>query len=203
MNIRIIAVAALLSFTLSACAEEAPPPPPAMITYGSSGPITFTTQDLMVIDKSNAALNAYASPLVGWKAQPSLPDAIKTWASTKLRAGGGGAGHATLVIKRANISKEGLSVSHEWDQAFTRQQSSKYVATAEVSIQADGGNGSAAVATANATYYVTLPEDPTEEERRESYIRLVDGLINGLDQAASQAINQHMGRFTSSGGGYR
>jgi hypothetical protein len=130
---------------------------------------------------------------------PTISDAIKGWARDHLQAGGQ-SGQAIVLIKKASLSVKPLPLKDGIDSWFTRQQSEKYLATAEVSIEANGPGGFA-VADADASRGVTMGEDPTVAEKHVAYNTMLNGLMKDLQENLQSSVHAHMANFLSPSGG--
>lgn len=191
---KLLALAALA--LLAACSSE-PPVEHLRLDYSQLGKIYLDTQDLRIIDRAKSV--PQWSPYVGHKFEPRLTDAVNRWAADRLQAAGQ-MGHATFIIKDASVTEQSLATASDFESLFERQQASKYIGRIEVSLEAQAPvDGSVAIATANATHSVTLPEDPTEAEKYEAYNLLVTSLMTELDRNIDRAIREHMPRFLLSG----
>jgi len=183
---------------LAACSTPQAPDP-IRLDYSHLGKIVVDAQDLRIINR--AETTPQWAPYVGHIFRPSLTDAVYRLAADRLHAAGQ-LGHATLIIRDANVTEQSLDTSSDFESLFTRQQASKYIGRIEVSLEAqspaDAGIG---MATAHAVYAVSLPEDPTEMEKHEAYRKLLNNLMADLNKELERAIRAHMGRFILSPSG--
>ncbi len=182
----------LLGF-ITACASEPPRPNPIHLDYASLGKIMLDAQDLRIIDRTQNT--PQWQPYVGHLFQPTLTDAVHRMAADRLQAAGT-LGHATLIIKDANVTEQSLNTSSDFESLFTRQQATKYIGRIEVSLEAQSpADASVGMATAHAIYSVSLPEDPTEIEKHEAYKKLLTNLMADLNKELERGIRRHMSRF--------
>ena len=182
-------------FLMTACSSE-PILEPMHLDYTSRGKIYLDTQDLRIINRSGST--PQWAPYVGHQFKPTLTDAIYKMANDRLQAAGT-LGHATLIIKDANITEQSMATDSDFGTMFTRQQASKYIGRIEVSLEAQApSDGSVAIANANAVYTVTLPEKPTDVERAEAYRKLLNSLMDTLNTNLDQGVRNHMSRFVRS-----
>lgn len=181
---------------LTACSSD-PRPDPIKLDYTNLGKIYLNTADLRIINRSQNV--PQWAPYVGHKYQPKLADAVYRLAGDRIQAAGN-LGHATLIIKDANVTEQPLQMASDFESMFTRQQGSKLTGRVEVSLEAQSPtDGSIGISTAHAVYSVTLPEDPKDFERQDAYNLLVTGLMADLNKELERGIQQHMSNFILSG----
>lgn len=186
-------IALLAALLLTACAGAGPRPEPVKLDYSHLPRIYLNAQDLRIINRAEATPR-YA-PYVGHDFTPTLTDALYRLAGDKFQAVGT-LGHATLIIKDANLAEQTLGTDTGLGSLFTRQQATKYIGRVEVSLEIQSPrDASMAVASANAVHAVTLPENPSETEKYKAYTYLLDQLIGTLNSQLDQAIQKHMARF--------
>ena len=183
---------------LAACSTPEPRPDPIKLDYTGLGKIMLNTQDLRIINR--AQNTPQWAPYVGHTFQPTLTDAVQHMAADRLQAAGT-LGHATLIIKDANVTEQSLNTASDFESLFTRQQATKLVGRVEVTLEAQSPvDASIGMASAHAVYSVTLPEDPTENERYDAYRKLLTSLMNDLNKELERGIKRHMGKFILSEG---
>ena len=186
-----LATFALLSL-LTACADDTTSIPKLDYGYTADQKINLTVQNLGVIDHTLQLPN---SPYVGHQLNPTVDQALHQWAADRLQAVGR-SGQITFVIKDASLTTSTLKVDHGVDKLLTRQQGTKYTAHAEVEISVKGKivYGSAS---AEASRSATMPENPTDEERKAIYIGILNGLMQDLNRNIEASINQHLSDFVA------
>lgn len=189
------ALACALLILMTACSSD-PRPEILRLDYSSLGKINLNTADLRIIDRSQNTPR-YA-PYVGQNFRPSLSDAVHRLVADRLQASGS-LGHATLIIKEANVTEQSLATESGFSAMFDRQQASKYIGRVEVTLEAQNpADASVGMAEAHAVYAISLPEDPKEFERQDAYNRLLTNLMTDLNNQLEKSINTHMKRFLSS-----
>lgn len=181
--IPILSVVALLV----ACAETPLPPPPPR-EYVLPPKINLDVQNLSLTDRSG--MQPQSSPYNSNDFQPTITQAIRQWAKDRLQAVGAD-GQALVIIKDASLIQQPIPYQSDW---FTRQQTSKYVAHAIVDVETRGHDGYA-IASAEASRFATLPENPTSEERQKAYFDVLNGLMRDLGQNLEASIQDHMHDF--------
>jgi hypothetical protein len=186
---KILSALTLLAL-LTACASDEPVPAPKM-AYSLPPKIGLDVQSINLVDRSGP--QPANSPYATNNFQPTIADAVRQWASDRLQASGP-SGQAIVVLKDASLIEAPLVVDHGMDAWLTRQQASKYVAHVEVQIEANGRPGYG-LATAQASRFETLPENPTAAERQKAYIDVLNGLMRDLGQNLEGALQQHMHDF--------
>ena len=186
---KLLTIFGLVAVLTACAAEQAPPPAP--VNKALPPKIGLDVQVINLADRSG--LQPVSSPYNSNHFSPTIADAIKQWAGDRLQAGGQ-AGQAIIVVKDASLIEQPLPIKEGMDGWFTRQQGSKYIARAEVSIEANGREGFA-MADAVATRSVTLPENPSAIEKQDSYFTLLNDLMKDLGQNLETGIQMHMGAF--------
>jgi len=131
------------------------------------------------------------SPYDGEDFQPTIAGAIRKWATDRLEADGR-SGEAVVTVKEAALETDAIPTETTIDTIFTRQQASKYVGHAVVTIEVRKGD-SYAMASAEASRWVSMPEDPTTDERKGAYFTMLNGLMKDLGQNFESSMHEHMG----------
>lgn len=184
-------IPALLAFIcLAACASAAPPP----ATYaGTPSPkIVLDVASVNIVDHSN--FQPSTSPYYTHHLTPTIEEAARQWLADHVEAGGT-QGQALILIKDASLNGETLPTSQDLaDKWFKRQQGSKYTGHVEVSVEIQG-RAAYAIATAEAMHAVTLPETPTDTERQNLYVTLLNGLMKDFAQNLDASVREHMQNY--------
>ncbi len=186
-----IVLALVLVSGLVACANQQPAMP-LQLDYAQLGKINLDVQSIDVLDPSGN--EPTHPPFVGFMFHPTVAETINSWVASRLQAVGA-SGKVAVIIKDASVTADVLPTEHGFNGWFKRQQATRYTARANVVIDARTSNGIAAYAAAEATYGVTLPENPTDAERQNAYISMLEGLMRELDHNLDQSIHQHMPMF--------
>lgn len=177
---------------LAACADRpaAKPVTPLTLDYTRLGPIKLAVSKLDFINHSPLVPPADAAA-VSFK--PQLADAAYRWGLDRLQPVAA-EGVAVYNIANAKLTRTKLPQSGGINSWFTRQPAEKWVAALTVKLQvtnaAGGFNGHAE---ATVTRSTTLPEGATASEQENAYRRVLLALMDDLNSAMTQAIQQHLG----------
>lgn len=179
---------------LAACAEE---PVPVQVNYTLPPKMAFDVQTISLIDEAGSLRSS--SPYSTNNFKPQIGEAVQQWAKDRLEATGS-SGQMTVIIRDATLSSEALPLETGMNTWFKRQQASKYMARVVVEVSARK-DGEYAKAVGEAKRWVTLPEDPTPEERRDAYFTLLNGLMKDFGTNIEENIKNHMRSFAVGTGG--
>ena len=106
---------------------------------------------------------------------------MERWAQQRLKADGG-AQTARLVIVDASVKETKLPRDTSMRGTFTKQQSERYDARVEATLEIQGGVGSTkSVANANASRWITVREDASLNERERIKFDLIEALMKDFD----------------------
>lgn len=178
-----LALAAPLLATLPAAAQSAG--------------VDFTGRDPIVLDVASIEVeSAYAPPMQPPNVDHEIPlspsDAVRLWASARLKAGGP-QGKARIIIRDASIVELDLKTTKGIKGWFTKDQSQKYEGKIQVDIVVEGTSrgvtGSVSAAVARAT---TVAEDVTLAQREKTMLELVRDLAGDLDVELDKSIRTNM-----------
>jgi hypothetical protein len=179
-----------LVVVLTACSTDEPIAP-APVNHGLPPKITLDVQTITLADRTG--MQPSNSPYNSDHFSPTISEAIKQWATDRLQAAGQ-TGQAIVIVKDASLTSQALPTKSGMDSWFTRQQATKYIGHAEVSVEANGREGFATT-DASATRAVTLPENPTPSERQDAYYTLLNGLMKDLGQNLESGLKTHVAPF--------
>ena len=156
------------------------------------GPMSKVNLDVQTISFADrSGIPPANSPYNSNRFQPTIAEAIRQWSSDHLQAVGT-YGNAIVIVKDASLTLQTIPYQKDW---FTRQQSAKYIGHASVDIELKGRGDIYALASAEATHYETLPEDPTDAERQNAYVKVLNGLMHDLAHNIDTSIHDHMQNF--------
>jgi hypothetical protein len=172
---------------LAACSSE--PQPVVKPVLELTPRFNLDVLTVTVLDRS--VPDIVDSPYSTNNFQPTIAKAIQQSLTQRLIAVGT-TGEAIVVIRDASLKSEPIAYTKgSW---LDRPQASKYSARAEIELQITGREGQGQV-TAQASRYVTLPENPTALERQNAYNTVLNGLMHDLGADMSSAIQTHINRF--------
>ena len=182
-------LAVCLLLLTAACSSDNSASSLKMPDYSSSGKINLDVKNITYSDQGTN--RNMLGPIISDQFQPTITQAAQTWALQRLQAVGSG-GQAVFVVRNAYVVSQLLPTSDSW---FEREQGSKFIGHIEVEIDARNGERYG-LATAQAERTVSLPENPTEEEKSVAYGLLLNGLMADLNSNLDTAIHEHLSDFT-------
>lgn len=174
---------------LVACSSD---PARLKVNSGADEKINIDVKNVIILDRSG--LQPADSPYRTNNFHPTIAEAIKEWAEEHFQAVGT-EGDAVFIIKDAKLTAQGLSMQKGMNSWFTRQQERKYNARAEVEMEIKKGVNSFALASAQATRFETLPEDPSEAEKSNAYVTVLNGLMRDLKQNMDASVKDHLNLY--------
>lgn len=183
-----IILSLLLAVSVAACAETpAPPPPPQQL-----GQVNFNVSNIRVIDQTYA--QPKSAPYITQQFTPTVGQILQQWLTASLNSTGQD-GELTVFIRDASLLEMPIAREEGLNNLFYRQQARQYIARVEITLQASSLYNGRAYVSANAVKSVTLPENPTEEEKSYAYRKVLNNVMQEFDRVAHNAIWQHMGAF--------
>jgi hypothetical protein len=131
----VLALAATL--LLTACATETQTGSEVMNDYALPPKIMLDVQSISFVNLVSP--ERPPSPYDGNDFNPTIAGAVRKWATDRLGAGGR-TGEAVVTVKEAALTREALPTETSLDKIFTRQQASKYIGHALVTIEVRKGD---------------------------------------------------------------
>lgn len=159
--------------------------------------VDFSGREPIVLDVASIEVESqYVAPMAPPNIDHELPltpsDAVRLWASTRLKAGGP-QGKARVIIKDASVKEIDLDRTKGIKGWFTKDQSQKYEGKFAVDIviegTARGFSGSVSAAVARST---TVAEDVTLAQREKTMTDLVRDMAGDLDVELDKSIRANM-----------
>ncbi len=191
---RVFRIAALCVLVLGLAGCETPVQPRAFPE------ITFAHLPTIALDVARIDLvRRYRPPLTPPNVEHEAPvppmQAGARWVTDRLKAVGR-SGRATVTIRQASIVERRLPRLGGLKGVFTTEQSERYDAVIEMTIEASDGRGlRVASATARAERSRTVPEDATLARREEIWFELVEALMRDFDRTFEAQIRKHLAAF--------
>lgn len=181
-----------VAFAVVSCAQPLPSDPLPELTFAHLEPIELAVGSIEIVEVYIPPLKA---PNVEHTFSISPQDAARRWAEQKLRAVGGD-GQARFLIQDAAVVETALETEEGIRGAFTTNQSERYDATIEVTLEIRDDRGfQRAFATARAERSQTVPEDLTVRERQIAFFELTEGLMADLIAELETQVGQHLSTY--------
>ncbi len=182
----------LLVVFLAACETPVVTQTLPELTYGHLSTFTLDVADIAVTAK-------YVPPMQAPNVDHLFPTppgkALRRWAADRVRAGGR-RGRARFVILDAAVTETALKLDKSFTGAFTKQQSERYDATVEVSLEILDDKGfRKGFANARVMRSRTLGEDATINDRERMWFDLTDALMRDFNAELEKNIRQYLGGY--------
>lgn len=179
----------LCCLTLAACVTTPMPIRHQAPDYSAQAPLRLDVTEIMVLnDASTTPLTAE----LGQKFGHTPEDAMREWAAKRIQAAGT-QGSFTVILKDANVVAAKLPVKSGLKSYFNRQQAVRWDAYLNVMIAVEGSSQMLPPAeiTINARTSQTLPEDASEEEKRQTYHSILNKLMSSFDAEAKKQMDTY------------
>ena len=191
-QLKFLVFALLAPLALGACETPMPAQTLPGLTYEHLKPFRL---DVAAVD----VVSQYRSPMQKPNVEhlfPTPPEkALRRWAQDRLKAAGKGA-TARFVILDARATETPLKIDKSFWGAFKRQQSERYDATVEATLEILDSRGfRKGFANARASRSRTVREDATLNERERTWFELTEALMKDFDAELERNIRQHLGGF--------
>lgn len=189
--IRRYLVCVLVMF-LAACETPVAPQTLPELTYGHLSKFTLDVAGIEVTTKYVPPMKA---PNVEHLFATPPGKALRRWAADRLKAGGR-RGTARFLIIDAAVTDTPLKVDKSFTGAFTKQQSRRYEATVEASLEILDDKGfRKGFASARVSRSRTLREDATINARERMWFDLTEALMNDFNAELEKNIRQYLGGY--------
>lgn len=188
LAVRLCALIGLLA--LAAC-ETAPPDPQfARLTYAHRPNIQLDVADIVIRQD-------YKPPMERPNVDHLFPvrpsDAAMQWAQDRLVAAGD-SGTATYVVTDASAIVENLDTDQSLRDYFTTEQSERYRASVAVKLLVEKPSRSGNI-TVTAERGTTVPEDSSVNDRRRTWHRMTEQLMDDLDRELESTLRDRLGNW--------
>jgi hypothetical protein len=169
----------------------------ALPALAQGGALDFTAKDPITLDVASIEVESdYVAPMkdpnVDHLITITPSDAVRLWASQRLKAGGN-QGRARVIIRDASVKEQELERTTGIKGWFTKDQSEKYNGRIQVDILVDGtSRGFSGSASATVARSTSVPEDVSLAERDKTMLTLVRELATDLDTQLEPAIKANL-----------
>ena len=162
------------------------------LTFGHLAPLRVDVAQIEVVADYRSPL---APPNIEHMFPTSPEKALRQWAKDRLRPAGP-AGRARLVIVNAAVTETPLSIDRGFAGSFKKEQSERYDAALEASLEVVDGRGARrGFAAARVTRSTTVREDISLADREREWVALVEGLMKDFDAEIERNIRQYLDGF--------
>ena len=188
-----LAAAALLGLVLTSMLAACETPPPKPRLHG----LTFAHLPVLSLDVARVeVVSDYAPPMMAPNVEhlfPTPPETgLRRWAADRLKAGGK-KGSARFVIHIAAVTEAALPVTKGLKGAFKKEQSERYEAMVEASLEILDARGfRKGFASARVTRSRTVREDATLNQREAVWFAMTEALLNDFDKEIERNIRQYL-----------
>ncbi len=182
-----ITVLAVLVVALTAC--ETPPPVLSFpeLTYGHLGRIRLDVATLDVVSE-------YRSPMAKPHVEHLFPvppeKALRQWAADRLKPEGL-EGTARFVITDARVTETDLKKDRTLKGKFTIQQTERYRAVIEATLEIETAQGRGRAAT-RVSRSITVPEDASLNDREQEWFKLIEAVMTDFNGEMDRQIRRHL-----------
>ncbi|MEQ8192900.1 MAG: hypothetical protein RIB59_00280 [Rhodospirillales bacterium] len=185
---RLIAVV-VLAFGLAACETDVQVQKLPELTFTHLGSLKLNVSSLDVVSQ-------YKPPLKRPNVEHLFPakpaDVLKRWARDRLNPAGR-SGTAKFTVHAASVIEEKLKMDSSFTGTFTKQQSERYTARVEATLEIrDQAGQRHGYATASAVRSRTIREDATLNAREKMWYELTEELMKEFDKEMIKNIKRHL-----------
>jgi len=190
--LRRLFIVVLAGLALAACETPVAVQRLPEITFAHLPKIGLNVASVEIVSEYQAPLQA---PNVEHLMKTPPEKALKRWAADRLVAKGA-SNTARFTVNDAKVVQEALPVKEGVKGFFTTDQSVRYSATAEGTLEIFDANGfRLAFANARVSRSRTLAEDASINERERMWFDLVEALSTDFDQEMERNIKAHAGGY--------
>ncbi len=185
--------AALLGLlAIGACAAPPTKQSFADITFSHLPPFMFNVSRVEIVSEFKPSLK----PPYVEQTFPIPPErALRRWAQDRIKAAGP-QGSIKVIINDASVQDVELEHPKNLQARFTTEQSARYEAVADATIEIYGPRGSReAFANAHAERTQTVSEDATLNEREKIQYDLTEALMKDFNAQMEQNISTYLKRY--------
>ena len=187
-----VLVALLVVVAVAACETPSPGQKLPELTYGHLGKFRLNVGEVQVVSQYVPPMKP---PNVEHLSSTPPEKALKRWAADRLKAAGR-AGTARFVIVSAAATVEPLKVDKGLSGAFEKQQSKRYRANVEATLEILDAKGfRRGFVDARASRSRTIREDATLNQRERLWFELTEALMNDFNAEIDRQIRKYLGGF--------
>jgi hypothetical protein len=187
-----VGVALIAAIGLLSCAAPPPKQKFADITYGHLPPYMFNVARVDVVSEFKPKLEP---PYVEQQFPIPPERAIRQWIHDRIKPAGT-EGVAKVVINDASVKEVELLGKKDLESKFTTEQTERYEAVADVTINIYGTRGFRDGYTeAHVERSQTVPEDATLNGRELIWYNMTDALMKDFNTQMEQNIRTYLQKF--------
>jgi hypothetical protein len=187
------AAVALIGLVLTAMVAGCATPPPAPRVFD----LTFAHLPILSLDVARIEVVLdYVPSLKPPNVEHLFPmppeTGLRRWAADRLKAKGR-KGSARFVIVNAAVTEAALPVTKGLKGAFTKEQSERYEAVIEASLEILDARGiRKGFASARVSRSRTVREDASLNDREAAWFTMTEALLNDFDKELEKNIRQYL-----------
>lgn len=182
----------LAALTLASC--KAPPPKQSFadITFAHLPPYKFDVARIEVVSEFQPKLEP---PYVEQRFPIPPERAIRQWIRDRIKPAGT-EGVLKAVINDASVKEVALAYNKDFEGKFTTEQSERYEAVADVTLNIYGTRGFRdGYASAHVERTQTVPEDATLNSRERIWYNMTDALMKDFNAQMEKNIEAYLQKF--------
>jgi hypothetical protein len=179
-------------FVLSACVTTPMPINNPPLDYNALPPVRLDVSELLIINDSSTTTATQSLAQYG----QSPEQALREWAEKRIETAGT-QGMLSLIVKDANFNIVKLPLKDGIKGWLERQQAERWDAylSVMVSIEGSASQYPPAELTISMRSSLTLPEDASDAEKRQTYTSIINKLITLFDAEARKQMDKHFSAY--------
>jgi hypothetical protein len=182
----------VFSLSLLACEATVPPRNFPELTFQHLEPIRLDVASLETVSSYKPPMTA---PNVDHMFPTSPLNALSRWVSDRLVASGSGS-VARFTIVDAAVRETTLTRKKGFTGAFTKDQSERYDAALEATLEIIDDSGSQkGFASAKVSRSVTVREDASVNDREQAWFNLTEALMKDINGELEKNISQYLANW--------
>ncbi len=178
--------------SLPACDAHLPQSNLPQMTFRHLPAIALRVVDIQLVNKANPGTNP---PHVVHLMPVSPVKALTRWAEDRLQIAGNN-NTARFTILESDVTETALKVDKTVTGLFKKQQSERYDAIIEASLEIFDRRGiRKAVVSSRATRSVTMPEDTSINDRRRLWYEMMEKIMAEFNSEMDRNIGRYMTEY--------